>query len=284
MMKRILDFRLVLLVMALFALNVNLVYSGGIDIPFGSTVDFHGTNDVAGDVTNAGTLNLNNAAINLDGDWVNSGTVFSGTSKVDLNSSTQGQSVTTGGASNFLNALDITNSSAAGVTFLDDLNCNTLNAGTGVKQLLFSPAGLVHTIFSTFNVNGASGNLIVMASTSVGSQYNLSVPTLSTGAFLDIKDTNVTSGDLTVTDSTNSGNNAILNTTLTFEGGGGSPSVPGDLNGDGVVNILDVSIVSSCFGLSVTDPRCVNADVDSPFGGVIDINDVTFVTSRFGTP
>ncbi|MGR3318532.1 MAG: hypothetical protein ACUZ8O_08625, partial [Candidatus Anammoxibacter sp.] len=280
MIKRILDFRLVLPLMALFALNISAAYSGGLTVPFGSTVDFHGTNDVAGDVTSAGTMNLNNATINVGGDWVNTGTVVSGTSKVDLNSSTQGQSVTTGGGSNFLNALDITNSSAAGVTFLDALNCNTLNAGTGVKQLLFSPAGLVHTIFSTFNVNGASGNLIVMASTSTGSQYDLSVPSSSIASFLDITDMNVTSGNLTVSDSIDGGNNDILDVTLTFVGGGGSASVPGDLNDDGVVNILDVSIVSSCFGLSVTDPRCVNADVDSPFGGVIDINDVTFVTSR----
>ncbi len=54
-----------------------------------------------------------------------------------------------------------------------------------------------------------------------------------------------------------------------------------DLNGDGVIDILDVSLVASCYGLDpATYPQCQVADVISD--GVIDIQDVSAVASCYG--
>ncbi|MEE8428346.1 MAG: Ig-like domain-containing protein, partial [Gammaproteobacteria bacterium] len=54
-----------------------------------------------------------------------------------------------------------------------------------------------------------------------------------------------------------------------------------DLNGDGVINILDVSLVASCYGLDpVTYPQCQVADVISD--GVIDMQDVSAVAGCYG--
>ncbi len=54
-----------------------------------------------------------------------------------------------------------------------------------------------------------------------------------------------------------------------------------DLNGDGVINILDVSLVASCYGLDpVTYPQCQVADVISD--GLIDMLDVSAVASCYG--
>ncbi len=54
-----------------------------------------------------------------------------------------------------------------------------------------------------------------------------------------------------------------------------------DLNDDGVVNILDVSLVGSCIGQDpLTNPRCEVADTDGD--GDVDMDDLTFVIAGFG--
>ena len=54
-----------------------------------------------------------------------------------------------------------------------------------------------------------------------------------------------------------------------------------DLNNDGVVNILDISLVGSCFGQDpATFPQCQVADTDGD--GDVDFDDLTFVLTRFG--
>lgn len=54
-----------------------------------------------------------------------------------------------------------------------------------------------------------------------------------------------------------------------------------DLNNDGTVNILDMSIVGSCFGADLSaNPLCLCADTDD--SGIIDMTDVNFVTEAFG--
>jgi hypothetical protein len=54
-----------------------------------------------------------------------------------------------------------------------------------------------------------------------------------------------------------------------------------DLNNDGVVNILDVSLVSSCLGQDPSSvAQCKIADINCD--GVVDMTDMNFVTGSFG--
>ena len=54
---------------------------------------------------------------------------------------------------------------------------------------------------------------------------------------------------------------------------------PGDINNDGVVNILDLLEVVANWGAS-GPPRTIPADVDG--SGVVDIGDLLFVVSHWG--
>jgi len=73
--------------------------------------------------------------------------------------------------------------------------------------------------------------------------------------------------------------------TTSWPGGGGGPTCTpapdGDLNGDHIVNILDVSRVGSCFG---QDPsaiaQCEVADTNCD--GNIDFTDIQFIIGGFG--
>ena len=63
--------------------------------------------------------------------------------------------------------------------------------------------------------------------------------------------------------------------------GGVAEAPDPDLNNDGVVNILDVSLVGSCFGQDVsTNPQCQVADTDGD--GDVDSDDLSFVVAAFG--
>ncbi len=54
-----------------------------------------------------------------------------------------------------------------------------------------------------------------------------------------------------------------------------------DLNDDGIVNILDLSLVGSCFGANLaTAARCLVADTDGD--GDVDFDDYLFVVGSFG--
>jgi len=57
-------------------------------------------------------------------------------------------------------------------------------------------------------------------------------------------------------------------------------SIPGDLDGDGDVDIFDLVIVGNCFGLEATGD-CERADANNS-GGTIDIFDLVMVGSHFG--
>ncbi|MBW2990900.1 right-handed parallel beta-helix repeat-containing protein [Candidatus Woesearchaeota archaeon] len=56
--------------------------------------------------------------------------------------------------------------------------------------------------------------------------------------------------------------------------------IPGDINGDGIINIFDLTFVTSRFGTTPSDTNWDSrADLAAPFG-IIDIFDVVFVASR----
>src|SRR5207245_11756483 len=58
--------------------------------------------------------------------------------------------------------------------------------------------------------------------------------------------------------------------------------VVGDVNGDGKVNIVDMSMVGSTFGSKLGDPR-YNPAADLNQDGRIDISDMSIVGSNFGS-
>ena len=71
--------------------------------------------------------------------------------------------------------------------------------------------------------------------------------------------------------------------TLGIVAGGGAEAQASDpdLNNDGVVNILDVSLVGSCFGQELSsNPRCQVADTDGD--GDVDSDDLRIVVASFG--
>lgn len=59
-------------------------------------------------------------------------------------------------------------------------------------------------------------------------------------------------------------------------------ALPGDINGDGKVDITDVALVSKAFGSRPGSPRW-DARCDTDLNGVIDITDVAFVSKLFGS-
>ena len=57
-------------------------------------------------------------------------------------------------------------------------------------------------------------------------------------------------------------------------------NIQGDVNGDGVVNILDLTLVASHFGESVDASEEPNPDINGD--GIVNIQDLVLVTSNFG--
>ena len=58
------------------------------------------------------------------------------------------------------------------------------------------------------------------------------------------------------------------------------PTVTGDLNGDGIVNIHDLTYVASYFGESVDSTQTPNPDVNGD--GIVDIIDLVIVARMIG--
>lgn len=125
--------RVFCLTMAATVLTTFPVFAQGITVPSGSSLNVNsGTMNVAGDVTNAGTLLTTTGTITLSGNWANSGTFTPGTGTVDFTRAAGTQTLNTGGlAQAFYN---LTHSGAGTVQLLTnpvDINNNFVNsAGT----------------------------------------------------------------------------------------------------------------------------------------------------------
>ncbi|MDQ6708710.1 MAG: dockerin type I domain-containing protein, partial [Acidobacteriota bacterium] len=68
-------------------------------------------------------------------------------------------------------------------------------------------------------------------------------------------------------------------TGVTFKTPAAAPSIPGDVNGDGVVNCLDLLIVKQAFGARIGNPS-YNPAADVNHDGVVDIRDLAFVSRQ----
>ncbi len=177
------------------------------------TFQLTGTTNVLGNVLiDNVTLSANSYTLNVSGNWTNTNGVFNaGTGTVNLNSSTQTQSVTSGGSA--FNILTVTNSYTGGVAFVDRLVTAYLNAGSGVKKLSFSAASPTqrHTVTTSFNVNGALGSLIELAPIVPTTIWYLDAP-VSSLQYLNVGYSNQVNGKtITATSSQDSTGNTNWN-------------------------------------------------------------------------
>lgn len=118
-----------------------------------------------GDIANAGTLQTSSGAVNLGGNWSNTGTFTPGTA---------GTVAFTG---------MITSAITGAATFV---NFTSTQAG---KQLNFE-AGKTQTITGAWTLTGASGNLIKLRSTVLGTQWKVNPTGARNISFVDVKDSN----------------------------------------------------------------------------------------------
>lgn len=74
---------------------------------------------------------------------------------------------------------------------------------------------------------------------------------------------------------------SVATATITITDAGAVVSGPGDLNGDKVVNVSDLTLVTSNFGKTSSSPG-FDARADSNGDGVVNVTDLTAVTGNFG--
>jgi len=156
----------------------NLDIDGSISISATGSVDSDGTFDATGgNVTFTGAGNLF-----LGGTITSLGTFTCGTSTVTLDGTSQ--------------------SLPAGYTFY-----NLTKIVTSADTLTFQ-AGSTTTVTNTLTLQGAGGELLSLRSSSDGDQWEIDPQGTRTVAYLDVKDSNNTSGtDITGTNSIDSGHN-----------------------------------------------------------------------------
>ncbi|HFC52993.1 MAG TPA: DUF11 domain-containing protein [Gammaproteobacteria bacterium] len=142
----------------------------------------------ASDAADTNEIDAGGSTINVGGDWINNDTFTPGTSTVVLNGANQ----TLSGSTTFRN-LTKTVSSADTLTFT---------------------AGTTQTITGTATLNGASGQLLSLRSSSPGTRWNLNLATGATKAisYVDVQDSDASGSDAGLLDinppnSVDSGNN-----------------------------------------------------------------------------
>ncbi len=174
-------------------LNSNEAFNH-VTINTSGTITLGAALDVNGNLTlTAGTLDVSasNYQINVAGNWSNSGTFTARNGTVILDGTNQ----TISGSTTFYN-LTKTVTSAATLTFT---------------------AGTTQTISNTLNLQGASGQLLSLRSSSNGSQWNINPQGTRTVAYLDIKDSN--NANASAINCTTCVDNPSTNTNWTFVAG-----------------------------------------------------------------
>jgi len=206
-------------------------------------------------VVNTGTTLTNNGTVAAAGNWTNSGTFTSGT----------GSAVTFNGASQTISGSNAFYNLTKSVTSADTL---TFTAGT------------TQTISNTLTLNGASGQLLSLRSSSSPTQWNINPQGTRTISYLDVKDsnnTNATAINAVGTNSTNSGNltNWLFNTAPTLTSiadspdpikGGETITITPTGQGDGESDTLKY-YCNETGSATISDTLCTqaNASYTSPY-------------------
>lgn len=152
----------------------------------------------AGSDTALKTLNISNSTITLGQNFeILTGTndLISTNSNIILNGNSA-QSITMNGKS--MDTLTLNNTSSAGVTFTDTFAANTVTNTTPNSTMTFA-AGQNFTVNNAINLQGASGQLINLASSLPGSHWNL---ILNGGVSKNIDQVNVSWSDASGSHST----------------------------------------------------------------------------------
>ncbi|MGR3176772.1 MAG: PKD domain-containing protein, partial [Candidatus Anammoxibacter sp.] len=134
------------------------------------------------DISNAGTLQIGTGAINLGGNWTNTGTFNSGTNGTVVFTGSTASTIT--GTNNFFN-------------FTCTQAGKTLNFEVGKTQ----------TITGIWTLTGITGNLISLRSSSAGTQWSVNPSGTKNITFIDVKDSNNLGTVVNPASSSDSGNN-----------------------------------------------------------------------------
>jgi len=102
-----------------------------------------------------------------------------------------------------------------------------------------------------------------------------------TGTFAFTPDASQDGMVFTVTFTATDNGTPALSDTETVTIGVGVPALAGDVNGDCVVNIVDISLAGAAFGSTSSSPSW-NAAADLNNDGVINILDLAIVATNFG--
>lgn len=131
----------------------------------------------------AGTLSAGSNSITVGGNWSNSGTFNAGTGTVIFNDNSKVSTI------------------SGSTTF------NNFTSTIAGKQITFT-AGTTQTISGALTLTGASGNLIILRSSSTPTQWNINPQGTRSVSFVDVKDSNNTNATaIPALSSTDSGNN-----------------------------------------------------------------------------
>ncbi|MBK7393685.1 MAG: VCBS repeat-containing protein [Chloracidobacterium sp.] len=122
-------------------------------------------------MASGGQFSPNNNQVNVRGNWSNAGTFNAGTSTVAFNGDT-GQTVT------------------GDTTFY-----NFTKAVTAAQQMNFT-AGSLTTVTNSLTLTGTAGNILSLRSTTDGTYWNIQVPTTRTVNYVNVKDSDNTTGVL----------------------------------------------------------------------------------------
>jgi hypothetical protein len=170
---------------SIFYLSRSLAVNSGSSVTLNGATPMTQPLIIGQNVFNSGTITLSaNSGINLNGNWVNSGTF-----------------VHNNGYVNFVGSFD---QSLTGSTTFGDLAI----FGSTARTVTFE-AGSTQTVVGDLLLQGAAGNLLSLRSSSSPTKWKINAPANQTVAFVNVKDSDASGGQLIAADgnSVDAGNN-----------------------------------------------------------------------------